>query len=530
MAILGSLLKRGIRLTAVVQRRRLNALNQQQKAFTKLIVKGRITEFGRQYGFEELLNAVQFGKGREFYELYKRTVPIYDYNRIYAEWWHRSLAGEKDVCWPGRVKYFALSSGTSEAASKYIPVTKAMVKAIQRTGIRQILSLSNYPDLPASLYEKGMLMLGGSTELSDRGWNRVGDLSGITASQIPFWFQRFYKPGRDIARERDWGHKLDDITEQASQWDIGYVVGVPAWIQLLMEKIIAHYQVKTIHDIWPNLQVFCHGGVSFEPYKKGFEKLLAHPITYIETYLASEGFIAYQTHPDAEGMQLALNSGLFFEFIPFNEQNFGPDGDLLPNPKTLMIDEVAEGVDYALLISTCAGAWRYLIGDTIKFTSKRRSEIVITGRTKHFLSLCGEHLSVDNMNKAVELSAQELGIDVREFTVAGISHDPLFAHHWFIGTSDAVDAEQLCHRIDAHLNELNDDYAVERRHALKDIFLTVLPATLFYKWMESKGKMGGQHKFPRVLKKGMVSDWETFLKQEGIDVEPTRTVQSAGKP
>ena len=298
MAILGSLLKRGIRLTNVVQRRRkkLNPFRAQKKTLLKLIEKARYTRFGQQFGFDEVLREGHFGSERAFYQAYKRTVPVYDYNRIFADWWHRSLAGEKNVTWPGRVNYFALSSGTSEAASKYIPVTKAMSKAIQKTGVRQILTLGTYQHLPASLYEKGYLMLGGSTELNNRQGHFEGDLSGITASQIPFWFQRFYKPGPEIARERDWGTKLDEITEQAAGWDIGYVVGVPAWIQLLMEKIIAHYKVKTIHDIWPNLAVFCHGGVSFEPYKTGFEKLLAHPITYIETYLASEGFIAYQLH------------------------------------------------------------------------------------------------------------------------------------------------------------------------------------------------------------------------------------------
>jgi hypothetical protein len=280
---------------------------------------------------------------------------------------------------------------------------------------------------------------------------------------------------------------------------------------LLLEKIIAHYNVKTIHDIWPNLMVFCHGGVSFEPYRQGFEKLLAHPITYIETYLASEGFIAFQTHPNAEGMQLVLNNGLFFEFIPFTEQNFSADGDLAENPQTLMIDDVEEGKEYALLLSTCSGAWRYLIGDTIRFVSKSRSEIVITGRTKHFLSLCGEHLSVDNMNKAIEMVSDDLSISIREFTVAGVAHDTLFAHHWYVGTDDTVDAVDLRNRIDARLVQLNDDYAVERKHALKEITVTVLPTATFYKWMEAKGKMGGQHKFPRVLKKGLISEWDAFL-------------------
>ncbi|GAB3696096.1 GH3 auxin-responsive promoter family protein [Spirosoma flavus] len=516
MALLGNLLKNGIRLTNAVRLRKANPVRQQRKSFRKLIQKAQFTEFGITYHFDELLRSVEFGTDSEYYEKFRTSVPIHDYNKMFDNWWKRTLDGERNVAWPGRVKYFALSSGTSEASTKYIPVTKAMSKAIQRSSIRQILTLGKYQNLPATLYEKGYLMLGGSTALNAREGHFEGDLSGITASQIPFWFQRFYKPGREIAQERDWALKLDEITEQAAGWDIGYVVGVPAWIQLLMEKIIARYNVKTIHDIWPNLMVFCHGGVSFEPYRAGFEKLLAHPITYIETYLASEGFIAYQTHPNAEGMQLVLNNGLFFEFIPFNERNFSPDGEITENPETLMIDKVEEGKEYALLLSTCSGAWRYLIGDTIRFVNKKRAEIVITGRTKHFLSLCGEHLSVDNMNKAIELVSEELDISIREFTVAGVAHDTLFAHNWYIGTDDKVDADDLRNRIDAKLKELNDDYAVERKHALKDVTVTVLPARTFYDWMESRGKMGGQHKFPRVLKKGLIQQWEDFLKSERV--------------
>ena len=180
-----------------------------------------------------------------------------------------------------------------------------------------------------------------------------------------------------------------------------------------------------------------------------------------------------------------------------------------------MVHQVEEGKEYALLISTCAGAWRYLIGDTVKFVDKANAEIVITGRTKHYLSLCGEHLSVDNMNKAIDLISSELGITVKEFTVAGVSHGSLFAHHWYIGTDQKVNTAEIKRLIDAKLSEVNDDYAVERKHALKDIFVTMLPNEAFYGWMETKGKMGGQHKFPRVLKKNLISDWETFLKLKG---------------
>jgi hypothetical protein len=426
------------------------------------------------------------------------------------------LEGARNVCWPGRVKYFALSSGTSESSSKYIPVTKDMTKAIQKTSIRQILTLSKY-DLESEFFEAGILMLGGSTHLNYRGSYFEGDLSGIQAARLPFWFQHFYKPGTRIAKTRDWEAKLDKITRNAKDWDIGIIVGVPAWIQILMEKIIAYYKIRNIHELWPNLAVYVHGGVSFDPYRKGFAKLLGRPMHYIETYLASEGFIAFQAYPDRRSMKLVTNNGIFYEFVPFEEKNFNAVGEIRQDAETLLIDEVEEGKEYAILLSTCAGAWRYLIGDVIRFTSTEECEIVITGRTKHFLSLCGEHLSVDNMNKAIELVADELNINVREFTVAGIPHNSLFAHQWYVGTDNQVDPDRFRDRLDAVLKTLNDDYAVERSAALKDIFVEILPANRFYNWMESKGKVGGQHKFPRVMTKKQLEDWITFLGQrEGV--------------
>ena len=519
MALVGSLLKKGILFGNIVANRRKKGLKlQQKKMISKLLAKARYTAFGEKYNFDEILSAILFGKDDEYYELYKKLVPVYDYNKIFNEWWHKSLDGEKDVCWPGQIKYYALSSGTSEAASKYIPVTKAMSRAIQKTSIRQILSLGHYKDLPDDLYEKGFLMLGGSTNLNNQSNKHFeGDLSGITAKQIPYWFRPYYKPGEKIASQTDWGLKLEEITLQASEWDIGFIVGVPAWIQLLMEKIIAHYNVKTIHDIWPNLQVFAHGGVSFEPYRKGFEKLLARPLIYINTYLASEGFIAYQTRSEAKGMELVCDNGIFFEFVPFNEANFDSDGTLQPNPETLMIGQVEEDKEYALLLSTCSGAWRYLIGDTVKFVDKERGEIVITGRTKHYLSLCGEHLSVDNMNKAIDIVSDELGLTVKEFTVCGVEHGSMFAHHWYIGVEEGetADNERLKTLLDQQLSKLNDDYAVERRHALKDIFVTILPNKAFYGYLESKGKMGGQNKFPRVFKNFLIKEWKEYLENHG---------------
>ena len=210
-----------------------------------------------------------------------------------------------------------------------------------------------------------------------------------------------------------------------------------------MEKVIERYNLKNIHEIWPNLAFYVHGGVALEPYKRGFNKLLGKPITYIETYLASEGFLAYQNRQDAKGMRLALNNNIFFEFVPFDYKNFDSEGNMVANPEVLMIHEVEENKNYAILISTNAGTWRYLIGDTIKFVDIEKNEIIITGRTKHFLSLVGEHLSVDNMNHAIKLVSEELNISIGEFTVAGVPYGNFFAHHWFIATDDKVNSEKL---------------------------------------------------------------------------------------
>ncbi|MBI1781738.1 MAG: GH3 auxin-responsive promoter family protein, partial [Sphingobacteriales bacterium] len=274
---------------------------QQIKVLKKLLRKARFTEFGQTYKFDEILLSRHAGK--KFQEL----VPASDYNKIYNEWWHKALDGIPDVCWPGKIKYFALSSGTSEAASKYIPITNDLLKGNRIVMVKQLFSLRNYENIPVRNIGKGWLMLGGSTDLQKGPGYYAGDLSGITAKKVPFWFSPFYKPGKAIAKTKDWNKKLETIVEEAPNWDISFVVGVPAWIQMCMEMIIQRYNLKTIHDIWPNLSFFVHGGVSFEPYKKGFEKLLAHPLTYIETYLASEGFLAYQDRQYAEGMKLVTN-------------------------------------------------------------------------------------------------------------------------------------------------------------------------------------------------------------------------------
>jgi len=479
---------------------------QQLRVLKKLLKKARFTEFGQHYRFDDIL--LSRHPAKKFQEL----VPIHDYNKIYAEWWKKTLEGVPDVAWPGKIKYYALSSGTSEAASKYIPVTRDMLRSNTINYLRQLLTLLNYEEVNRKAITKGFLMLGGATDLKKgkAGWYS-GDLSGILAKKRPFWFQTFYKPGGRIAAINDWNQKLNEIVEHAKEWDIGYIVGVPAWCQMCMEMVIEHYKLNNIHEIWPNLGFFVHGGVAFEPYKKGFEKLLGKPITYIENYLSSEGFIGYKTREHAKGMQMILDNNIFFEFVSFDDENFDSDGKLLDNAEAKMIQEIDEGKDYAILLSTNSGAWRYLLGDTVRLVDKEKNELVITGRIKHFLSLVGEHLSVENMNKAIELVSEELNISIPEYTVVGFPYQNLFAHKWYIASNDVCDTEKLRKRIDETLRELNDDYATERDSALKEVFLEKLPEEKFLHFMKLKGKLGSQHKFPRVMKGKMLEDWSRYL-------------------
>ena len=507
MGIIKTIVDKGREIKNRFDTNQPQAFDIQTNALRKLIEKAKDTEFGKAHGFEELYFSTNIA------EEFAKQVPIGDYSSM-LPWWERSRNGEKDVSWPGKVNYFALSSGTSEGGSKYIPVTNDMLKAIKRTSARQLLSIARTDDLPKDAMTKDSLMVSGSTDLDFNGINYSGDLSGITTGKLPLWFQPFSKPVKETRKKKDWQEKIDEMVRDAKKWDVGMIAGVPAWIQILFEKIIDYYKIENIHDIWPNFQVYIHGGHAFEPYRKAFEKLLGRPIHYFETYLASEGFLAFQASTEALGMKLQIKNGIYFEFIPFDNDNFTDEGTIKPNAKTLTLMDVEMGKEYAPLISTCSGAWRYLIGDTIKFVDFKNLEVVITGRTKHFLSLVGEHLSVDNMTKAVSLLSDEMNIEMREFTVCGERYDNLFAHHWYIACDDVLDKTNIKERLDALLCQLNDDYAVERKHALKDVIVDIVPTRFFIQWLEMRGKLGSQNKFPRVLKGELLESWKNFVSEQ----------------
>lgn len=505
MAFIGTILQEVVEFNKLYKKHK-SPIEQQKSVLKKLVNKAKYTEFGKKYNFSNIL------KSYNIINSFQNSVPTYDYVKMLDEFWERTRNGSPNVSWPGKTKFFGLTSGTTDSASKTVPLTMDMIRAIRKTSLSQIRTLTSFK-LPDSFYTKNVLMIGGSTNLTKVGERLEGDLSGIMMKNLPVWFQRYYKPGKKIAKIKDWATKLDEITKNAHKWDIGIIAGVPAWVQILIEKVIKHNNVSNIHEVWPNFRLFVHGGVSFAPYRESFKKFLGKEIYYLETYLASEGFIAYR-HADENSMKLVLNNGIFYEFVEFNESNFDSNGNLLSNAEIITIDKVIENKDYALLLSTCAGAWRYLLGDTIKFVNLNNSEIVITGRTKHFLSLCGEHLSVDNMNKAVKIVAETLGININEFTVAGIPYEGLFAHEWYIGTETKIDNNNFKKLLDKAIVELNDDYGVERKAALKEIFIKQVPTNYFYEFLKSKGKDGGQNKFPRVLKGKIYNEWIEFINKK----------------
>jgi len=513
MALLGNLIARSLQLRKQFNLPVATPQTYQRHALRQLLERGQYTAFGKHYGFAEILS-----KEVNFLKAFRDKVPVSTYADMHDQWWYRCQEGEENVTWPGKVKYFALSSGTSEAASKHIPVTQDMIRSIKKVGFKQLYSMANFKIRPVA-FEKGILMLGGTTSLFEKGEYYEGDMSGISAKNMPRWVSSLlYKPGQRISKRPKWEDRIKLIVEKATQWDVGIICGVPAWVQIVLERVIKHYGVKNIHDIWPNLSVYIHGGVSMEPYKESFKKLWGKPITFIETYMASEGSFGFQARPNA-GIKLVLNVGIFFEFIPFTSDNFDEDGNPKPDPEIYTVNEVQEGVEYAVVLSTCAGAWRYLIGDVLRFTNAKEHEIAIVGRTKQFLSLCGEHMSIDNMNKAIEIVSKKLNITIREFAVAGLKRNGLFAHQWYIGCDNPnVDANMIKELLDKTLCRLNDDYEVERTSALRELFVEILPGSIFIDYLRAKGREGAMSKFPRVLKGDQLLDWEQYINKSKVKV------------
>jgi len=507
--MIGYLVERAFKVAGNLPKPLQNPILAQQATLRTLIDMAQNTAFGKHFAFNKMLNH------KDIISHFRNTIPIYDYPALYDQWWHRLLECEADVCWPGRVKYFALSSGTSGAPSKYIPVTTDMQRSMRRAGLRLFMSLPKFGIEPTQ-YSKAMLMIGSSATLIQQNDYFIGDLSGINSRRPPFWIRGYYKPGTEIAKTKDWNERTSIIVRNAPNWDIGYVTGIPSWVLMTLQEIIDYYKLDSIHDIWPNLKVFVSGGINYKPYKQAFRKIFNKEVFVIDSYLASEGFVAFQNRPDTSNMALVFQNGLFYEFIPFNSNNYDDAGNLRSGAQSLLINEIEPGVDYSLVLSTNSGAWRYQIGDLVRFNDVQKNEIIITGRTSHFLSIVGEHLSVGNMTEGILAIQEELGNSVKEFTVYPVQSGKFFAHRWYIGTDKMVDTTLLAIRLDAKLCEVNDDYCTERSaEALDKPQIQLIPNEWFYEFMSHIGKLNGQAKFPRVLKNEFLTEFEKFITAKG---------------
>src|SRR5690625_456425 len=390
-----------------------------------------------------------------------------------------------------------------------------MLESIRLTGLKQISAISNF-DMPPDFFKKEIMMLGSSTKLEKREDQlEEGEISGISASNIPFWFRRYYKPGEEIARIEDWDQRVKNIAENAKQWDIGAISGIPSWMQLMLKEVINYHNAEHIHQVWPNLQVFTSGGVAFEPYEKSFDKLLGKPITVIDTYLASEGFLAYQRRPQTTAMQLVTDNGIFFEFVPFKPEYINQDGSIKQTAPVKTLAEVEPDKDYVLLISTVTGAWRYLIGDTITFTDVARAEIKITGRTKFFMNVVGSQLSVNKMNDAIKELEDKFDIQLPEFVLSAVEVDGEFQHHWYLGTEKKLNVtdEKLAENLDEFLKEANKNYKVARSKALKAIKVKTIPTDIFFEWSGADKQKGGQVKMEKIMKEERFKEFEDFVEK-----------------
>ncbi len=506
MAILGSIIKTAIDLRGAIVSEK-SPVEAQLEVLKSQLEKAKDTAFGKYYGFKKILEAEDIQKA------FAEKVPFFDYHKMEAEWWRKTQDGLEDISWPGKPTYFARSSGTTGKTSKRIPVTDEMIEAIRTTGIKQVGALTNF-EIESEFYEKEIMMLGSSTNLEAQDQFLEGEISGISASNIPFWFRGYYKPGEEIAQMEDWDQKVETIAKNAKNWDIGALSGIPSWMELMMKKVIAYHNVKNIHEIWPNLQVYTSGGVAFQPYEKSFNQLLAHPITVIDTYLASEGFLAFQNRPDTTSMKLVTDNGIYFEFVPFKPEYINEDGSLSQEAPALTLAEVETDTDYVLIISTVSGAWRYLIGDTIAFTNVENAEIKITGRTKFFLNVVGSQLSVNKMEVALREMEEKFDIKIPEFTLAAVKINDEFYHHWYLGTETEINTEEIADALDNALKEANNNYAVARSKALKGVKVSTVKPDMFHEWNAKNKKKGGQVKMEKVMGEEKFADWEAFVKTQ----------------
>lgn len=494
MALIGGLIKRGIGLSQRLNQENDAPETQQKGQLRQLLFEAQDTSFGQYYGFRDLLSK------EDMIKAFQQRVPIFNYDQMNERWWKQQRK-YPNITWPGKPNYFALSSGTTGKESKRIPMTDAFLQSMRDVGSSFIRSLPNF-DFPDELFQSEVLMLSSSANLSKHEDDHLeGEVSGINVSNFPGWYDLFYRPGKEIASIDDWDERVKAIAKVAPEWNIGAIAGIPSWVLLMLKEIISYHDLKSIHDIWPNLTVFASGGVAFDTYRSDFDAITDKPLVVLDTYLASEGFFAYTAQPNTMSMRLALNHGYFYEFIPFDERGVDKKGEIFDNPEIHTIGDVEEETEYILIVSTCAGTWRYVIGDTIRFTNLAPHEIVITGRTKFFLNTVGSQLSEEKLDTAILEVSKDFSISINEYSVAAVKNEQdEYIHQWVIVTENTdVDEQELRSKLDEHLKEANKNYSVARQKALKDVNIQVVNKESYYNYLESYKKKGGQAKTPKVM-------------------------------
>lgn len=478
----------------------------QDEVFRNLIASARTTEWGKLHNYDYIFNQEQF----------KQTVPIQSYETLkpYIE---RMMKGEQNILWSSEINWFAKSSGTTNDRSKFIPVSAESLEECHYKGGKDMLSIycNNRPD--SMIFTGKSLALGGSHQVNNLNENIFyGDLSAVLIKNLPFWAEFYRTPDMSITLMDNYEQKIDAMARATEHVNVTNISGVPTWTVVLAKQLLELTGKKDLMEIWPNLELYIHGAVKFTPYREQFRKLIpSASMYYLETYNASEGFFGIQDLSNSEEMLLMLDYGIYYEFLPM--ENFGDE-----NPATLGLSEVEINKNYALIISTNGGLWRYMIGDTIKFTSLSPFRIQITGRTKHFINAFGEEVIIDNAEKALTKACSETRAIIRDYTACPIYFEGNDAggHEWIIEFEQAPNnIELFTDTLDNTLREINSDYDAKRFKdmALRRPLIHVAPEGTFYNWLKSLGKLGGQHKVPRLAnERQYVEQILELIKKKGV--------------
>ncbi len=462
-------------------------LEVQQEQFLKLVRTAQITEFGRQYDFKSIYDT----------DTFKQRVPVTNYDE-FKPYIERMMRGEQNILWPSEVNWFAKSSGTTSAKSKFIPVTYESLEECHFQGGKDVMLTYMLQHPETDIFSGKGLVMGGSHQVN-QNYNDsfYGDVSAVMMQNLPFWVQYLRTPELSIAIMDNWDEKIERMAQATIQENVSNISGVPTWTIVLIERLFELSGKKDLMEIWPNLELYIHGGVSFTPYRERFKQLIkGSKINYLETYNASEGFLGFQDQMHSDELLLMLDYGIYYEFMPLSE--YGKD-----HPKTLSLSEINLHENYALVISTNSGLWRYIIGDTIRFTSKYPFRFKITGRTKHFINAFGEELMIENADMAIKEACLQTHALISDYTAAPIyfTENAKGGHEWLIEfEKEPTNLQHFIEVLDQTLKKCNSDYEAKRYKdmAMLAPHIKVLKKGTFHQWLKSRGKLGGQHKVPRL--------------------------------